>query len=95
MNTNAIAIHGNFTEDGSSLLSCDPHVGLSAPPHFSLIEMSFGDNFVSGTTVPGIPGIVMGRTKYIAWGGTTAYSDNVDLWQEKVNDQFTKYEVDG
>jgi acyl-homoserine lactone acylase PvdQ len=53
MNTNAVAIHGNFTEDGKPFLSCDPHVGLSAPPYFSLVEMSFGDESVQGTISPG------------------------------------------
>ena len=37
----------------------------------------------------------MGRTKHIAVGATTTYTDNVDLWQEEVNDEFTKYKVDG
>ena len=46
-------------------------------------------NFLTGTTVPGTPGIIMGRTKYIANGGTTSFSDNIDLWLEKVNDEFT------
>ena len=95
MNTNAVAINGNLTEDGSAYLICDPHTPLSAPPHFQLVELSFGDNFVSGMSVPGVMGVIMGRTKHFAFGGTTSYIDNTDIWLEKVNEDLTKYFVDG
>jgi penicillin amidase len=95
MNTNAIAIHGNFTEDGLPYLACDPHMGLSFPPMFNLVEMSFGSDFLIGSTVAGAPGILMGRTKHFAMAGTSSYADNLDLWQEEVNEEYTNYLVDG
>ena len=57
--------------------------------------MSFGDNFISGMSVPGTSGVIMGRTKHYAFGGTTSYIDNTDIWLEKVNDDLTRYFVDG
>ena len=95
MNTNAFAIHGNFTEDGLPYLACDPHINLSSPPSFNLVEMSFGNDFLTGATIVGTPGILMGRSKHIAIAGTSSYADNLDLWQEEVNAEFTKYLVDG
>jgi len=38
-----------------------------------------------GVNLPGIPGIVTGRTGYVAWGTTNAYGDAQDLYVETVD----------
>ena len=43
----------------------------------------------------GMPGIGMGRSKYLSWGLTAAIVDNSDLWQEEISEAGTHYLVDG
>ena len=50
---------------------------------------------MSGANLPGTPLIGIGRTKNIAWGFTTSRVDTCDLWEEKLNEDGTKYFVDG
>jgi penicillin amidase len=45
--------------------------------------------------MPGVPGISLGRTQHMSWGITTPIPDTSDLWQETINDDDTKYFVDG
>ena len=37
----------------------------------------------------------IGRSKDLAWAITATLVDNTDLWEEEVNDDHTKYLVDG
>lgn len=46
-----------------------------------------------GVTIPGIPLNLIGRTDHVSWGITVLYSDNTDLYVEKVENN--KYFVDG
>jgi penicillin G amidase len=48
-----------------------------------------------GASAPGIPLIGIGKSKNISWGQTAPHCDNSDLWQETLNEDLTKYFVDG
>ena len=48
-----------------------------------------------GASVPGMPMVLIGRTKYIAWGITAAMTDVSDLFKEKIDNSTKKYFVDG
>ena len=39
--------------------------------------------------------MINGRNKDFAWSMTIALSDSMDIWEEEVNKDFTKYLVDG
>ena len=43
--------------------------------------------------MPGVPLILIGRTKYLSWGITAALADVADLYREKI--VGNKYELDG
>lgn len=93
--SNAWVIHGKHTETGLPLLASDPHLKNNMPCDWTPSELRWGDNYLSGATLVGMPGIANGRTKDFAWGITTTRVDSSDLWQEEVNDDFTQYKVDG
>jgi len=44
------------------------------------MELIWGDNYFIGATVPGIPIVAIGRSKYVSWGITAPLSDSSDLW---------------
>jgi len=46
-----------------------------------------------GSSIAGVPLIIIGRTKEISWGITAAYTDVSDLFREKIRGNV--YKVDG
>ncbi len=70
---------------GSTLLANDPHLGFSVPGAWYLARLELGTGGVIGASVPGIPGIVSGRSQDFGWGITASYLDDADLYIERVN----------
>jgi penicillin G amidase len=40
-----------------------------------------------GASIPGVPLITIGRTKYISWGMTSSMVDTSDLYRETLNEE--------
>ena len=80
VHSNNWVIHGKHTETGMPLLASDPHLGTTVPAVWQLHELVMGDHYVVGSSFPGSPSIILGRTKYLAWGHTTPMHDGADLW---------------
>lgn len=89
--SNNWAISGRYTESGKPILANDPHMGASIPAVFYLNEIKGDVIAVNGVTVPGIPGILLGRNKDIAWSVTTFRADTQDYYMEKVQDNQYYY----
>jgi penicillin amidase len=70
---------------GRPLLANDPHLGLSAPGIWYLAHLSAPGMEVMGATFPGVPGVVLGRNRTIAWGMTNTGPDTQDLYIERVD----------
>ncbi|HKE14678.1 MAG TPA: penicillin acylase family protein, partial [Kofleriaceae bacterium] len=76
---------------GSTLLANDPHLGMSHPAIWYLVNLDAktggsGDIHVAGASFAGLPGIVLGQNENIAWGATTTYFDSTDVYMETLND---------
>ena len=95
MASNAWVIHGNYTKSGLPLLASDPHLKNDIPATWILNELMWEDKYVIGGTAAGMPFVQIGRTESFAWGCSATRIDNSDIWEEEVNDDFTKYLVDG
>ncbi|MDB5761760.1 MAG: penicillin acylase family protein [Herminiimonas sp.] len=85
MGSNNWVVSGALSETGKPLLANDPHLGLSAPALWYFAHMSAPGLNVIGATLPGIPGIVLGRNDRIAWGFTNTAPDVQDLYIERIN----------
>jgi penicillin amidase len=70
---------------GKPLLANDPHLGLTAPPVWYLAHLEAPGLSVIGGTVPGLPGVLVGRNARIAWGFTNTGPDVQDLYLEKID----------
>ncbi|GAA3877021.1 penicillin acylase family protein [Celeribacter arenosi] len=70
---------------GASLMANDPHMSLSAPGAWYLARLELSTGGVIGASIPGIPGIVSGRSEDFGWGVTAAYLDDADLYIEKLD----------
>ncbi|RMD49899.1 MAG: penicillin acylase family protein, partial [Alphaproteobacteria bacterium] len=83
--SNAWAAAPARTAKRASLLASDPHLGLSAPSIWYLARLEFPEGGVIGGTIPGLPAVLVGRNRRIAWGLTSAYVDDQDLVVEKLD----------
>ncbi|MET1101080.1 MAG: penicillin acylase family protein [Pyrodictiaceae archaeon] len=80
--SNNWVVHGMHTRTGYPLLANDPHLALSVPPVWyeaHLVARDTGLN-VYGVAFPGIPFIIIGRNKDVAFGFTNSMIDVVDLY---------------
>ena len=83
--SNNWVVAGSKTESGKPLLANDPHLGLAAPALWYFAHLKTPDFNVIGATLPGVPGIILGRNDRIAWGYTNTGPDTQDLYIEKLN----------
>ena len=89
--SNAWAIAGSRTASGKPLLSNDMHLDISLPGVWYMAHLQAPGLDVSGVTVPGLPGVVVGHNQRIAWGITNLQFDMQDLYIEKFDDQTGRY----
>ena len=82
--SNNWVVSGAHTASGKPLLANDPHLGLSAPPVWYFAQLNAPGLDAIGATLPGVPGIVLGRNARIAWGFTNTGPDVQDLYLEKL-----------
>ena len=67
------------SRSGKPLLANDPQLASTLPNFWYLSHLSIdGENRVGGS-LPGIPGIAVGRTDRIAWGITAGRVDQADI----------------
>ena len=83
--SNAWAADASRSATGSTLMANDPHLQLTAPAIWYLARMELSSGGVIGATIPGIPAIMAGRSESIAWGLTSSYLDDQDLFIEELN----------
>ena len=89
-------VDGSHSVTGKPLLANDPHLGFSIPSVWYLAHLSFGDEDIVGGTLAGIPAIVAGRNRHVAWGETNTGPDTQDLYLERLNpDNRHEYQVPG
>jgi len=83
--SNNWALSGKLTASGKPLLANDPHLGLSAPAIWYFAHLDVPGMNVMGGTLPGIPGVVLGRTDQYAWTFTNTGPDVQDLYIEQID----------
>jgi len=86
LGSNSWAVSGSRTASGKPLLANDPHLGLELPAVWYEMHLAAGSEFeVIGVTLPGVPGVVLGHNRNIAWGFTHGMVDDLDFYLEKIN----------
>jgi len=83
--SNNWVVSGSKTNTGKPLLANDPHLGLAAPALWYFAHLKTPEFETIGATLPGVPGVILGRNKKIAWGFTNTGPDTQDLYIEKIN----------
>jgi penicillin G amidase len=89
--SNAWVVAGSRTASGKPLLSNDMHLEWSLPGIWYMAHLEAPGLEVAGVTLPGMPGVVAGHNRRIAWGITNLHYDVQDLYQEKFDDRSGRY----
>jgi penicillin amidase len=96
--SNSWVVRGRHTISGKPLLANDPHLSPSLPSVWyqmglhckSVSEKCQYD--VSGYTFAGMPGVIIGHNRDIAWGMTNSGADVTDLYLEKLTGDGYEYD---
>jgi len=83
---------------GAALLAGDPHLELTLPSIWYEVQLVVptAKLDVYGVTIPGLPAVIIGFNRDIAWTFTNTGADVLDFYIEKVDDDAhpTKYLLD-
>ncbi|MBL8938817.1 MAG: penicillin acylase family protein, partial [Archangium sp.] len=93
--SNSWAVHGSRTESGVPVLCNDPHLSHELPSVFYLAHLEHPEFTGVGVTFAGIPAVLIGHTRSLAWGMTVSYADSQDLFRLQVSEDGSGYVVDG
>lgn len=91
--SNAWVIGGERTASGAPILANDMHLALRTPSIWYIVALH-GDAegfHVAGFTLPGVPGVVVGHNRDVAWGFTNGMVDDADFVVETLSDDGTRY----
>lgn len=85
--SNAWVVGPSRSASRAPLLGNDPHLLLTAPGPFFLVHLSAPDEGydVAGAALPGVPGVLVGHNREIAWGITPALVQDADLYAETLD----------
>lgn len=103
MGSNWFVVGPGLAVGGYPILANDPHLPLTVPPIWYQQHLVAGasggrvrDIDVWGVAFPGVPWVILGHTRYIAWGATTNPADQTDTYRERLIQQgrrlFTEHE---
>ncbi|MEE2828722.1 MAG: penicillin acylase family protein, partial [Myxococcota bacterium] len=83
--SNNWAMDGRHTASGRPLVAGDPHMGFDfyggAYPLHVDSKSGRGSYATAGFAFPGTPGIALGQNDRTVWTATSAFGDNMDLWE--------------
>jgi penicillin amidase len=82
--SNQWAIAGRNTASGRPLVANDPHLALDQPSTFYPIHLTAGAMDAMGSGFAGVPFVVVGQNRDIAWGSTVSPLDVTDVYQEQI-----------
>lgn len=83
--SNEWAVSARLTADGRPLVANDPHLSLGMPSNLYDQHLVSADGLDAiGSSFPGVPWIVLGQNRRVAWGSTTSAYDVTDAYAERI-----------
>ncbi len=93
--SNNWVVNANKSVSGKPIIANDPHLAFSAPGKWYAAVIKSKTWNAAGVTLPGVPGVVIGKGDNISWVLTNVMNDDADFYAEKLDSSKTKYFVDG
>ena len=92
--SNNWAISGGRSLSGKPILCGDPHLEVNRlPAIWQETVLRLPNESLVGVSLPGAPGLILGRTERVAWSATYAFMDMLDFRVERCRDGM--YERNG
>ena len=96
LGSNNWAVGPSRSASGKAMVVNDPHLDSRIlPGYWHPIGLFAPGVQAVGAALPGMPGILVGRTKHVAFGVTNAYGDVQDLYIETVDPANPQHYLDG
>lgn len=83
--SNNWAVNGPKVAGGAALLAGDPHLDLTLPSQWFPIAGESPSYAFSGVSAPGVPLMLAGRTRHIAWSGTDTQNQSTLYYREQTD----------
>jgi penicillin G amidase len=83
--SNAWAANGPKVSNGGAMLGGDPHLLQTLPSIWYEVALSAPGLDVSGVSIPGEPGVLIGHNAHIAWSITSAQNQSVLFYDEQTS----------
>ena len=80
--SNNWVVNGSRSTTGKPLLANDMHLELTTPGVWYENHLVGGELDVTGVTMPGVPMVIAGHNRQVAWGFTDGCPDAQDLYEE-------------
>ena len=87
LGSNNWAVSGRKTADGRAMIAADMHLPLGVPNVWYRARLRYSGVDLAGTTLPGVPVMVVGSNGHVAWGFTNVDGDFLDLVGLEINPQ--------
>jgi penicillin amidase len=88
MGSYAWVVSGAHTVSGNPIIYSGPQMGFSVPAIVQEGSIRAGGLDISGMSVPGLPGIVIGRTPHHAWSMQVGHAHTTDYYLEHPSDVY-------
>ncbi|MBI3961503.1 MAG: penicillin acylase family protein [Deinococcus sp.] len=92
--SNAWAVAPTRSATGRALLANDPHLPLTQPGPLWEVALNLGEEGAQGFALPGVPGLVIGRNRHLAWGLTAFEGDVADQFFCRWGQEQRRYRTD-
>lgn len=87
MASNNWAVSGSRSISGGALQANDPHLEVNRlPAIWHEFIGHVGNDYRMGVGIPGLPGLIMGRTRQVSYGFTYGFMDMIDYFIEDIKD---------
>ena len=83
--SNAWAANGPAVAGGRSMLAGDPHLPQTIPSIWYQVALAAPGYAVSGVSVPGLPGVLLGHNQHIAWSLTDTQNQATLFYTERTS----------
>jgi penicillin G amidase len=95
LGSNNWVVNSQMSASGKPIIANDPHLAYRAPGIWYAAVIKSPTWNASGVSLPGVPGIVIGKNDNISWTLTNIMTDETDFYFETLDSSRTKYLLDG
>lgn len=83
--SNAWAANGPAVRGARAILAGDPHLAESMPDYWYEISLSAPGYDVAGASLPGVPGILIGKNAHVSWSITNTENQSTLFYTERTS----------